>query len=92
MHSVTALLRSASGSIIALFFPPSSIRHGFRFSPHALATFLPVLALPVKLIFLTAGCAIIMFATSGAFDGGQVRMLSTPGGSPASEKALPIAQ
>lgn len=84
MHALDASSRSASGSIIALFLPPSSMRHGLRFWPQVRAIFLPVLALPVKLIFLIAGCSIIAFTISGASKGGHERMLRTPGGSPAS--------
>jgi hypothetical protein len=92
IHSRTAFSRSASWSIIALFLPPSSIRHGLRFCPQTRAICLPTLALPVKLIFFTAGCSIIIFATSGASAGRQDKILRTPAGSPASWKALPMAQ
>ena len=92
MHSLDALSKSASGSIIALFLPPSSMRQGLRFWPQWRATCLPVLVLPVKLTFLIAGCSIKVFTILGELAAGHERMFRTPDGKPASEKTLPIAQ
>jgi hypothetical protein len=82
----------ASCKTIALFFPPNSIKHGFKFSPHTLAMIRPTFALPVKSICFTLGCSIITFVTAAASVAGQDMMFKTPEGMPASWKALPIAQ
>ena len=69
MHAFAASSKSASGKMIALFLPPSSMRQGLRFWPHALAICRPVLVLPVKFTFRIAGCSIMALTTSGASDG-----------------------
>ena len=75
-----------------VFLPPSSIRHGFNAFPHVDAIMDPTAVLPVKLIFLTAGCSIKAVVMTGASSGLYARILSTPAGKPASWKALPMAQ
>lgn len=90
--SRTATCRSASAQTIALFFPPSSIKQGLRFSPQVRAIFLPVAVLPVKLILRTSGCSIIAVTTSAASCGRQEMIFRQPGGRPASWNARPMAQ
>lgn len=87
-----ALSRSASGKTIALAFPPSSMRHGFRCFPASDAMMLPTLELPVKLIFFTwtfsTSCCVKGRASSGRW---KIRFRH-PSGSPACRKTSAIAQ
>ena len=69
-HSFAARSRSASSSTMALFLPPSSIRHGLSAFPQIDDRMDPTIVLPVKFIFLICGCSIIALVITGASEGG----------------------
>jgi hypothetical protein len=87
-----AFLRSASFKTIALALPPSSISTGFRCLPAVLAMMLPTAVLPVKLIFLTDGWAMMAFVTAAASSGRWYSRFRTPAGRPPSRKQSAMAQ
>lgn len=87
-----ACSRSASLSTIALAFPPSSIKTGFKCFPAVAEMILPTLVLPVKLIFLTSGCETRLSMVLAASAGEWNSKFKHPSGRPASCRTSEIAQ
>src|SRR5919108_1670384 len=91
VRRVCARSRSASASTSSGALPPSSSSTRLRWRPAFSATIRPTRVEPVKLIRLTAGCAISSSTTSAASSGSLVTTPTAPLGTPASVSASTIA-
>ena len=82
-----AASRFASDMTMTGDLPPSSRHTGFKYLPLISAIFAPTTDDPVKLIFRTAGWAIMASHTAGVSPGATWTRLRTPGGRSASMKS-----
>lgn len=77
---------------MALALPPSSMMTGLRCLPAVAAMIDPTAVLPVKFIFLIAGCVIRVFVVSAASWGLWKTRSNTLAGRPASRMMSAMAQ